>query len=1350
MNSPSNTLSADKQLLLREFLRGNAAQHRAAGDSVQPRGPNEAVPLSAEQRHVWLHASLAAEVPLYNEAFTIHRRGPFDLSALQHALNEFIRRHEIWRTAFEEEAGMVRTRVLTEVRVELPFTDLAHLAEADREQAALRLATDDARRPFDLASPPLLRGRVVRMAGDAHRLYLALHHLIFDGVSIYRVLMPELAALYEAFRAARRPALPAPRLQYADYTAWRTRELQGDAIAGALDYWRHKLSGELSELDLPVDRPGSARPSYRGDMETFALSPELSAALRDLAARLGCTLYAVLLAAFKVLLHRYSGQRDIVIGGLTDMRRRPELQSVVGYFLNGLALRTEPSPQMAFEAYLLRVQSTIVEALDNAAAPLDLVIREIRPRRAGSRNPLFNVLFSIQPPTGEYADGWDLTQMDVAIGTAKFDLYLELEEAADRILGRFLYSTELFEPATIRRMIGHWTSLLAGVTRDPHCRIADLPLLTEGEQRELLGRLNDTWQPYPNTTLPAWFEAQVQKTPDAIAIEGNDLTWRYRELWQRVDALTRRLQRAGIGCETLVGIAMDRSPAMVVALLAILRAGGAYLPLDPDLPPARLELLINDASPPFVVTELPLVGRLPRSKARILLYDDTPEWSAVSALVDAIVGPANLAYVLYTSGSTGRPKAVEIEHRAVVNLLAAMQQKLALGADDAVLAVTTLSFDIAGLELFLPLVSGARLVIATRQEASDPAKLGRLLEYSRCTVMQATPATWRGLVATGWPGGDRLKILCGGEALQADLAQALLQRCGRLWNMYGPTETTIWSLSHEVRAGDNPVPIGRPLANTRVHVLDRNGAPVPAGVPGELFIAGDGLARGYRNDRRLTDGKFVRLPPLADERLYRTGDVVKYRADGVIEFVGRIDNQVKVRGFRVGLEEIEACLVSHPAVRASAVCAFPDTSGELGLAAFVVRHDPHLETDDLREFLRRRLPDYMVPNRLAVVRALPTTPNGKIDRKRLAALDVERAPRAHAAARDALEARLTCIWQDLFQVDEIGIHDNFFDLGGHSLLAVMLLARIKEALGRDVPLSALFQAPTIAGLADALRTGYRQSFSHLVRLRSGTSGRPLFIVHGIFGNVLQLEALARAMRTERPLYALQARGADLEQEPHATIAEMADAYMAAIRTVQPQGPYALAGYSFGGLIAFEMARQFRLQSEEIELLALFETDLYDRYLPLLDAIAYRCRLIGRVVAKAREMPMRQLPVYLQSKLQKLWIRMLVRLGLRDYPVTIDEAPADGPFKDRLYAMYQLGARAFFAFNPKPYDRTISVFRVTRPRYEVCDPLPIWRRIARAVEVYDIEGDHDTIMYEPHVRSLAAQLSRCLASLETRE
>ena len=1351
------TLAEQRRRLLEDLLHGEGARHRRLGEAIEPRHRDEAVPLSAEQNHVWLHASMAPDLPLYNETVTIHRTGSFDLPAFERALNEILRRHAIWRASFDLRSGQPRAVIHPELRLRLRPIDLRHLPPTQRDDEALRIATAHARQPFDLEEGPLLRTLLVRLADDEHRLYMALHHLIFDGVSLVRVMMPELTALYAAYSRGETPKLPEPRLQYADYAVWQQRQLATRSMSRELAYWRQKLAGDLPELTLPTDRPPTAALSRRGAMETFSLSPELTTALRSLSRQHRVTLYTALLAAFKTMLHRYSGQDDIVVGGITDMRRRPELENLMGYFLNGVALRTQPSAGKRFCDYLTEVQATVLEALDASDVPFDRVVREIHPRRDG-RHPLFQVLFSIQPPPAAYGEGWALTQTDVAVGTAKFDLYFELEEQEDRILGRFLYSTDLFDAATIQRMVGHWRTLLHGVIENPQCTLDRLPLLSPEERRRLLVDRNATQQDFPQATLDSLIQAacrdRARQAPDAIAVECDGRGWRYDTLERRVQRLAHRLRRAGVVPGALVAIAMERSIDMVAGLLAILRAGGTYLPLDPALPQARLALFLEDARPTALLTQQAVVWRLPRSDARVVLYDDDdhgptsdrPRLDPTGASPD--VGPDDLVYTLYTSGSTARPKAVEIRHRSLVNLLTALQRDLDFSADDSFLAVTTLSFDIAALELFLPLISGGRLVLATREEAADPSRLAALFERSRCTVAQATPVTWRALIATGWRGDRRLRILCGGEALSSDLAASLLERGGSVWNMYGPTETTIWSLRHEVVAGETPVPIGRPLANTRIYILDHNGALVPDGVAGELCIGGTGLARGYRNDPVLTAGKFVPDPFEPGQRLYRTGDRVRCRADGAVEFLGRIDNQIKVRGFRVGLEEVEAAIGQHPGIAAAAARAVVDASGEASLVAYVVAHPtagPDVSESDLaalRSFLRDRLPGYMVPTRIVVLPQLPTTPNGKIDRKRLPEPQPGR-PSAGEEPRDDVERRLAGIWRDLLGLAQVGVHDNFFDLGGHSLLAYMLVCEIKTRWARELPLSVLFRSPTIAGLAEALRSPAPR-FSHLVELRPGR-GRPLFIVHGVFGNVLQLKPLAERMRTARPIYAIQARGADPQQAPHASIDEMAQAYLLAVRDVQPAGPYALAGYSFGGLIAFEMGCRLREAGEPVELLGLLETDLHERHLPWPHWLHYQATLMARVVRKAACLPTKDLPAYLASKFAKLANQLGMRMRLRDPAAQL--AGTVWATSERHRQMFQIGTREFIAFRPRWYPGKLSLFRVTGPHYDVCNPVPIWRRAAESLDVIAISGEHDTIMEEPFVRTLAAALSQSLAAAE---
>jgi amino acid adenylation domain-containing protein len=1338
--SADTVLSERRRLLVQELLSGGTA-HRQPGETVQPQASGEIVPLSAEQKHIWLHASMAPDTPLYNEAITIHRDGSFDRDALEKALNEILRRHGIWRSSLEPRDGGLYAVVHPDLRVVLPLRDVSNLPDAEREAAALRIATEDALKPFDLAKAPLLRATVVRLAPERHQLCLTLHHIIFDGVSIYRLVVPELCRLYAAYARGEEPDLPEPALQYGDYAIWRERQLTSETIACELRYWRKKLSGDLPELKLPADRNPRPVPSHRGAMETFRLTPDMTAALKEFSRREGTTLYATLLAAFKALLYRYSGQEDIVIGGVTDMRRRPELENVVGYFLNSIALRTQPRGAVPFRDYLREVQSTVIEALDASNVPFDRVVRDIAPKRDGSRHPLFQVLFSIEPPAPDFPEGWALTQMDVVVGTAKFDLYLELDQEADCIIGRFLYATDLFDAPTIRHMIGHWVMLLHGALRDPSCALAKLPLLSPAEQQEILDR-NQTAQNVRDISLYGWIEEQARCRPDAIVIECGEEAWRYRELMQRAAALASCLRGAGAGNGVLIGIAMERSLDMVAGLLAILKTGAAYLPLDPDLPEARLRLLVEDAQPAIILTDRTARAKLPSSSAGIILSDD-----AIAAVVDddvRAIDPDDLAYVLYTSGSTGKPKAVEIRHRSVVNLLAAVQHDLDFGARDTLLALTTMSFDIAALEIFLPLVSGGKLVIAGAEEGRDPARLAGLIAHSGCTAIQATPATWRGLLATGWSGKPGLSILCGGEALAPDLGHALRQRCANLWNMYGPTETTIWSLRHKVEADEEVIPIGRPLANTRVYILDENGMPVPDLVPGELMIAGGGLARGYRGDPQLTEQKFMSVTWLDGERLYRTGDRARYRRDGTIEFLGRTDNQVKIRGFRVGLEEVESAIAAHPAIMACAVRASTDPSAELRLTAYL--SGTALRDEDIpaiRDSLRQTLPAYMVPTSFTILPALPMTPSGKVDRKKLP--EPIRGSTEVAEPRDTLEADLVAIWANVLGLDRVGIHDNFFDLGGHSLLACILVAQIETELGYRLPLAALFRAPTIASLARSLRAEGGPTFSHLVRLRPGGTGRPVFIVHGIFGNVLQLKELADRLGTTRSIYAIQARGADPRQEPHASIAEMVEAYIGAIRSVQPEGPYALAGYSFGGLIAFEMACRLRAHGDAVDMLAVFETDLYARYLPWRDKIAYRFLLMRRVFAKLRILSPRSIPSYLSSKLLQLGHRLLLRIEWRRDFVDLDGL--SGPMAERYRQMYAIGAREFVSFRPKPYDGKLSVFCTRGPRFDSCDPMPIWRRAVNVIELFEIDGAHGTIMEQPYVSVLAMEFSRCLAATQ---
>ena len=905
-------LSDAKRELMARMLRGGAVPAEPSAP-IAPRAPDTVVPMSADQRQIWLHLAQTPGMALYNESITIHRFGSFDLAAMEGAVNALIARHESWRTGFATSDGVPVQVVAANVHLSLAVEDVSHLPEDARDAAARAIGARDARVPIDMETPPLLRARVVRMAEDAHRLYLTLHHIIFDGVSIYRVIVPELAALYDAFESGSPVPLAAPRLQYADYAVWQEAELRSPRVLRQLDHWRRVLADPPSRLRLSGDRVRTAAPAHEGSMEVFAIPEDLLDALKRLSAREGVTLYMTLLAAFKVLLYRYSGAHDIVVGGVTDLRRRPELERVVGYFLNTFAMRTQPDGTTSFRSYLAEVRDCVLGSLDASEVPFDTVVRSLGLRGEPGAHPLFDVLFSIEPPVAPFPDGWDLTQMDVAVGAAKFDLYLELDERASGMAGRFLYSTDVFDATTIRAMIGHWLTLLGGVAEDAGRPISALPLLTDAETERLETAMSGPERVWATAPLADCIAAVPRERPAVLC---GGIRWSYGDLERETRRFMGYLRDEGLGRGALVAIVLQRGPEMVAAMLAVLRLGAAYLPLDPDFPAARLERILDDARPDAVLARRDIV--LPARSGRVLPIEDAPV-NAPPAVPVARIEDETLAYVIYTSGSTGAPKGVEVPHGALMNLLRSMRETPGFGPGDRMLAVTTPSFDIAMLELFLPLISGGALVIAPREIARDPRRLADLIAKSAPTVMQATPSTWRALIEAGWNGSERLRVLCGGAPLSRDLAHALMARAREVWNLYGPTETTIWSLAGRVDATDGPVPIGRPIANTRVAVLDGDGAMVPPGVVGELFISGDGLARGYSGRGELTARAFAPCDALGGARAYRTGDFARMLPDGRLVCLGRTDNEEKIRGFRVAVEEIEAALTAHPDVAAAAV-----------------------------------------------------------------------------------------------------------------------------------------------------------------------------------------------------------------------------------------------------------------------------------------------------------------------------------------------------------------------------------------------------------------------------------------------
>ena len=1313
---------AVEQELARRLAAGCIAA--AVPPTIPPRDDGVRPPMSDEQRHVWLHSQTDPDAPFYNEPITIRYRGRFDYHAFLSAFDDLLDRHEAWRTSFDALDSDPVQVIHDDLHADFPLVDLSELPPEQRESEARAMAEADARKPFRLDAAPLFRGRVIRIADDDHRLYITLHHIIFDGASIYQVMMPELAELYAAHLEGRPPALPDRPIGYGDYAAWqRRRQTELDALyRSQTAYWQATLDGALPMLELPTDRPPPAIRTARGALETFRVDEPLVTRLKTLGRAHGATLYMTLLAGFNVLLHRYSGQEDIIIGGVTDTRRRRELMRMMGYCLNCVPLRTRPRPDMPFAAFLADLRDVVLGAIENSDVPFEGVVRALKLNAAAGQHPIFQTLFSIEPPKPPLPPGWQLSQMEVSHDSAKLDLYLEIDEHHDgSMTGRLMYSTDLFDRETIQAMIGHWTTLLDSIAAAPETPLRMLGLRASGEETSQNDLTRGPERAIPPTTIHGLVRGMAARKPDAPAVRFGRETLSYAALIDRVDVLAAELRLAGVEPGALVGLCVTRSLEMVIAALAILQRGAAYLPLDPSFPPARLDAIVEDADPAAIVTQAALAAQLPGWGRPVVLCDRVVERHHLK-LLPLATDPEALAYVMYTSGSTGVPKGVEIRHRSAVNLLLSMQREPGFGEHDTLLAVTTPTFDISVLEMFLPLASGGTVVIASSAETVDPEKLRVAIERSRCTVMQATPATWQNLFATGWPGVPGLRILCGGEALPGDLARRMLDAGMELWNVYGPTETTIWSSLQKVESPDD-ITIGRPIENTTLLVLDADGRLQPFNVAGELHIGGAGLARGYR-DPELTAQAFVDTPDHG--RLYRTGDIARQRRDGRFEWLGRRDGQVKVRGLRIDLGDAEAALAAHPDVAMAAVRTFDDESGQKSLAAYTVTRGAGTppSATELRDFLRRTLPPYMVPARYIALEAMPLSSNGKIDRKALPEPQSSgnAAPPSEPPCGEC-ETRLAALWMDVLGIDTINAHDDFQELGGHSLLAARLMAQIERTFGRKLPLSTLLHAPTLRGMAAHLEGATpAPERVEIVTLREGERA-PLFWIDAVPNfRPIRYRALAAAFGAGRPLL-----GLPVDVERHDGLRETASlAALAAdlVDTIRANAaePYLIGGWCNGAILAHEVAAQLIAGGGEVGLLVVLDAP---------NPVSFRKRGT-RMAAQIQQLwtlPRGQRGQFAAETIEGY----LARLHRRFQRTSDDDT--------ELFDLNDRFMRLVNRYEPAPLGVPTLLLQ---PRDGKIDYGPGWRPVTgAALETVDVDGGHASVLDPPHAAGLAAEIERRL-------
>jgi len=1044
-----------------------AAKNTEAVQRIERRQQSSPAPLSFAQEQLWFMDRLAPGNAVYNVADIIDFHGEYNAEAMRRAIQELARRHETLRTQFSHDGGQPMQVILPELDVPLAELDLRSLPEPERAREWNRVVRDMGRQPFDLSRAPLLRFTMVHLSPREHRLLLTIHHILTDEWSM-ELLHLELQRLYEAFSAGRPSRLPELPVQYADFACWQREWLRGATLENLTSYWKEELSGAPTILELPTDKPRPAVQSFRGATEKFQLSGKLLSELKTLAREQQATLFMILEAAFVALLHRYTGQDDIVVGTPISGRTHSETQNLLGLFLNTVLLRAKFSERQSFLSLLQQVRKRALGAYAHPDLPFERLVAELAPDRDPSRTPLFQVMFILHNSDGVSQVSKVSGNQELETGTSKFDLTLILSENKNGLEGLFEYSTDLFEADTIRRLAGYYTTLLEAGIADPEKNISELPMLPQAERRQLLEDWNDTALELPakGACLHELIEAQVARTPDQVALvfEGEQLT--YAELDLRANQLANHLSALGVGPDMLVGVYLPRSIEMVVGILAILKAGGAYVPIDPSYPGARIALVIEDSQLGFILTTQQSGASLPPSPARIISVDGhSSAIKAASAVpVDSGVTENNLAYVIYTSGSTGKPKGVMVEHRNVTNFFAGMDR--VIGTDPGTwLAVTSISFDISVLELLWTLTRGFEVVI--HGEGNSDKIPGKILHH-RATHLQLTPSLLRALVSDAQSLealGTLKTILVGGEALPSSLVAALRQNfSGELFNMYGPTETAIWSTVHRVEEPRSSIPIGKPIANTQVYVLDSQLRLVPSGAIGNLYIGGDGVVRGYLKRPELTEERFLGNPFRAGGRIYRTGDLARFLPDGGLEFVGRADFQVKIRGFRIELGEIEATLEQQPGVAQAVVVAREDRQADKILVAYLVAKDgKSVDANSLRSALEAALPNYMVPSHFVSLDKLPLTANGKIDRNALPpisepagiALNVGEDPRGE------FERLLANAWAESLGLSRIGRDDNFFSLGGHSLAALKIAFKTQQEFNVDFPLQMFVQYPVL-------------------------------------------------------------------------------------------------------------------------------------------------------------------------------------------------------------------------------------------------------------------------------------------------
>jgi amino acid adenylation domain-containing protein len=1345
------------------FLQAQAARAGKTSPGrpadIQPRQTASAFwPLSYAQRRLWFIAHMWPAA--HNLPVGLRLVGTLDGAALQASIDRIVRRHEALRTRFDVVDEQPVQRIVDACGCPLtrhdPFGAGENIEEAVEHWRRVESAT-----PFDIAKGPLIRGRLLRTGEREHVLLLTMHHIVSDGWSL-GVLAGELGELYRAYAmeglAHTVDPLPPLAVQYADYAVWQREWLSGHVRQRQLDFWVAELAGAPALTHLPTDRPRPPVQDHRGQSLSLAFDRPLTAGLKALSHRHGTTLYMTLLAAWGALVARLSGQEDVVIGSPVANRTRTEVEPLLGFFVNTLALRLDVSDRPSVSQWLSRVRDRVLRAQSHQDLPFEQVVEALQPQRTLAHTPLFQLTFAWQntPDEAMALGDVELHGLPPHSGehVAQYDLALELREEEQGIVGTLVYAGALYEPATMHRHIAYLEAILRGMVRDDTQAVDAIPILDDTERRQLLDGFNDPVRAYAaDSCIHDLFERQAVRTPDAIAVEHDDTRLTYRQLDVAANRLARHLRALGVVAEERVALCLPRGIDLVLAMLATLKAGGAYVPLDPTHPTERWRDTLQDSTPRVVLTHgaLAASGQLSDGAGQVVtLLMDAAErpWASASAAVmdtDVEAGADRLAYVIYTSGSTGRPNGVMVEHRQLANLIAWHVERFALSPGKRTSSTAGVAFDACTWEVWPALCSGATLVLPPASTAGDPAALLDWWEAEDLTTSFLVTALAEAALSRGQAGRHGLRqLLTGGDRLNrlpdADLPFELV-------NNYGPTETTVVATSGTLRHDDAVVHIGRPVANTRIYLLDRHGQPVPQGTPGEIHIGGAQVARGYLNRPDLSRARFLPDPFVTrpEARMYKTGDLGRWLPDGTIEYLGRNDQQVKIRGLRIEPGEIEAQLRSQPSVREAAILAREDVPGERRLVAYVMAMEGRvLEAQALRDALAQMLPGYMVPAAYVLMDALPLTPNGKLDRRALPPPDDSAfAQRAYEAPQGEVEVTLAQVWGELLHVERVGRQDNFFELGGHSLLLTRML-EVARRRGVVMALRQVFDAPTLAALAAvALRDRCAGVAHTLVPLRSTGSQPPLFCFHEGFGTVLVYERLARFIDDDVPVYSVEARALHEYPPVYRPLVDMARDYLDRLVAVQPVGPYRLTGWSGGGLVAYEVARQLLERGESVAFLGMIDTynvDAEDLEGDIAQAKHYLIRILE----------------YTRPDLPPDVLRAL--LGLDRLEAMVDECHRNRWLRtdvtaEEMRRRFQVAndiGRACAEYQATALPLSIDLFSAEKPAR--ADRSNGWSALlAGALNIIELEGTHMSIMQdESSLTRVASVMNKALMGIHDAE